>query len=370
MRGVFVIARAVSALVAAATALGETVKLRGDHGVARYDSVVRFRGTVDSPTPVPISLLRNGVVVATTTSSAGAFAFQLHVRRPGRFTARGPLAESAPVALRLKPRLTSRLVGRRNVGARIFVTGRMLPARAGRLVLRNHRRQARVQVGPAGRFRVRIPVTWGANVTGRIALSPARGYTLVWRRIRLRLRMPPLRLGSNGPAVLALKRRLHELHYALPSVDSGFGYATYEAVLAFQKVNWMPRTGRVDAAVWRRLWRASIPKARVRTGDYIEVDKSRQVLFEVRDGVVVNILHVSTGVTGNTPVGTWHVYSEVAGWSWVLWQPMYFLRGFAIHGYPSVPPYPASHGCVRIPMWAATALRERWGRGTVVRVYG
>jgi peptidoglycan hydrolase-like protein with peptidoglycan-binding domain len=369
MRGVVVIAAAVGALVATAPAWAETVTLGSDHGLARYDSLVRFQGTIDSPSPVPVSLLRNGVVIATTTSSAGSFRFQLHARQPGRFTARGPVAESAAVALRLKPRLRSRIVGRRKLGGRIFVTGRLLPAKAGRLVLRNHGRRVRVRVGSAGRFRARVPASWGANVTGRIALTPAAGYTAVWRRVRLRLSMPGLRMGSHGPAVLSLKRRLRELHYALPSVDAGFGYATYEAVLAFQKVNWMPRSGRVDGAFWRRLWRASVPTARVPRGDYIEVDKSRQVLFEVRQGVVVNVLHVSTGATGNTPVGTWHVYSEVAGWSWVLWQPMYFLRGFAIHGYPSVPPYPASHGCVRIPMWAATALRERWGRGTIVRVY-
>jgi N-acetylmuramoyl-L-alanine amidase len=370
MRGVVVIAAAVGALLAAGPAWAENVTLASDHGVARYDSTVRFQGTIDSPTPVLVSLLRNGVPVATATSNGGGFSFRLRAREPGRFTARGPLAESAPVSLRLKPRLTSRIVGRRTLGGRFFVAGRLLPAKAGRLLLRNHGRRVRIRIDPAGRFRVRVPASWGANVTGRIALQPAAGYAAVWRRVRLRLSLPALRMGSHGPAVLALKRRLRELHYALPSVDSGFGFATYEAVLAFQKVNWMPRTGHVDAAVWRRIWRASVPRARVPRGDYIEVDKSRQVLFEVRKGVVVNVLHVSTGATGNTPVGTWHVYSEVAGWSWVLWQPMYFLRGFAIHGYPSVPPYPASHGCVRIPMWAATALRERWGRGATIRVYG
>jgi lipoprotein-anchoring transpeptidase ErfK/SrfK len=99
------------------------------------------------------------------------------------------------------------------------------------------------------------------------------------------------------------------------------------------------------------------------------VDKSRQVVMEIRGGRVERVIHASTGATGNTPVGTWHVYSEVAGWSWVLWQPMYFLRGFAIHGYPEVPPWPASHGCVRVPMWLATGLRERWGYGSIVRVY-
>jgi N-acetylmuramoyl-L-alanine amidase len=200
-------------------------------------------------------------------------------------------------------------------------------------------------------------------------LAPARGYVRAFRRIRVRLAYARLRIGAHGPAVLALKRRLRELHFALPSVDSGFGHATYEAVLAFQKVHGLPRTGRVGPGLWRRLWRTSVPRPRVRRGDYIEVDKSRQLLMEVRDGKVANVVHVSTGATGNTPVGTWRVYREVFGWDWVLYHPMYFLRGFAIHGYPSVPTWPASHGCVRVPLWIASALRERWGRGSVIRVY-
>ena len=81
------------------------------------------------------------------------------------------------------------------------------------------------------------------------------------------------------------------------------------------------------------------------------------------------MIHVSTGATGNTPLGTWHVYRTVPGYDWVLYYPLYFLRGFAIHGYPSVPPYPASHGCVRIPMWIATSLYSGHGLGTTVVVY-
>jgi lipoprotein-anchoring transpeptidase ErfK/SrfK len=93
------------------------------------------------------------------------------------------------------------------------------------------------------------------------------------------------------------------------------------------------------------------------------------VLFEVRDGKVVLVVPVSTGATGNTPLGTWHVYSRVAGWSWVLWYPTYFLRGFAIHGYPDVPAYPASHGCVRVPMWVATRLYSMHPYGFTIRIY-
>ena len=93
------------------------------------------------------------------------------------------------------------------------------------------------------------------------------------------------------------------------------------------------------------------------------------MLFLVRDGQVVLISHVSTGATGNTPVGTFHVYRKVVGFDWVLYYPMYFLRGFAIHGYPDVPAYPASHGCVRIPMWLAPRLFAMNGYGTTVIVH-
>jgi len=93
------------------------------------------------------------------------------------------------------------------------------------------------------------------------------------------------------------------------------------------------------------------------------------VLFVVRGGHVASVVHVSTGATGNTPLGSWRVYRKVGGWDWVLWYPMYFKGGFAIHGYPSVPAYPASHGCVRIPMWIAPSLFGTHGYGATVVIH-
>ena len=52
-----------------------------------------------------------------------------------------------------------------------------------------------------------------------------------------------------------------------------------------------------------------------------------------------------------------------------LWDPMYFTGGYAVHGNPSVPPYPASHGCVRVPMWIASLLYETNDYGETVYVY-
>ena len=52
----------------------------------------------------------------------------------------------------------------------------------------------------------------------------------------------------------------------------------------------------------------------------------------------------------------------------LLYDPMYFVAGYAIHGNPSVPPYPASHGCVRVPMWIIPHLfvSERYGETVYV----
>lgn len=57
----------------------------------------------------------------------------------------------------------------------------------------------------------------------------------------------------------------------------------------------------------------------------------------------------SVGVValGFAPVARAGCRVTVAGFDWVHHHPSYFLRGFAVHGYPDVPPYPASRGCAR-----------------------
>jgi peptidoglycan hydrolase-like protein with peptidoglycan-binding domain len=188
-----------------------------------------------------------------------------------------------------------------------------------------------------------------------VSTAPHKGWAGTSRTLTANVVEPSLEPGSRGPSVRVLEQRLRELHYALQGVDGYYGQDDVEAVLAFQKVNGLARTGRIDRSLWARLMSASTPRARY-GGTHVEVDKTRQVLFMVKDGKVDLVVHVSTGATGNTPLGLWHVYLKVPGWNGVLWYPSFFLRGFAIHGYPEVPAYPASHGCVRIPMWIASTL--------------
>ena len=179
--------------------------------------------------------------------------------------------------------------------------------------------------------------------------------------------LPALAPGARGPSVRRSSSASPTSGTRSAAWTRVYGQDTVEAVLAFQKVHGLPRTGRVEPWLWRRLQRATVPRAHG-GGDYLEVDKTRQVLFVVRGGKVAKVVHVSTGATGNTPLGSWRVYRKVGGWDWVLWYPMYFLRGFAIHGYPSVPAYPASHGCVRVPLWIAPSLFATHGYGTTVVV--
>ncbi|MFW2381077.1 MAG: L,D-transpeptidase, partial [Acidimicrobiales bacterium] len=78
-----------------------------------------------------------------------------------------------------------------------------------------------------------------------------------------------------------------------------------------------------------------------------------QVGFVVDGGEVMWVVDISTGTAATpTPRGNFAVYREINGDRvaplGVLYRPKYFRGGFAIHGYGSVPSYPASHGCVRV----------------------
>ena len=250
------------------------------------------------------------------------------------------------------------------LGDSIPVRVRVEPGWAGRLRARVDGRV--VALSKRGGIRLGAPRAGTRTVGVRLLANP--GFVAVRRSSTTLVVVPELGLGSRGQAVRALEQRLRDQRYALQRVDGSFDLDTVEAVYAFQSVHGLPQTGRVDAALWRLLARSGVPAARY-PGTHIEVSKGRQYLLDVRNGLVLRVVHISTGATGNTPIGTWHVYRTVPGYDWVLYYPLYFLRGFAIHGYPSVPAYPASHGCVRIPMWLATTIFSGHGFGTTIYVY-
>jgi PKD repeat protein len=287
----------------------------------------------------------------------GSFAFRPKVVSPGPYHVTSGTLVSGEQSIRVRPRVTVRVERKVALAEPTAVVARVFPMAAGRLDV-TVRLAGRIVAHARGSGAVRVPLTPSEPGAYRVAVRelPGVGWTQARATLTLRVAAPePVARGATGPAVRALEERLMAMHYALEQVDSTFGADTYDAVVAFQKVNGLARTGAVGASDWRVLLRVGVPKAQV-TGDAIEVDKTRQVLFVVRHGEPQVVIPVSTGATGNTPIGTFHVYRKVAGWDWVLYYPNYFLRGFAVHGYVDVPPYPASHGCVRIPIWVAQRI--------------
>jgi L,D-transpeptidase-like protein/putative peptidoglycan binding protein len=336
---------------------------------AIYGNTVSLRGRI-VPTLIgaPVTILRDGTPVGTATSGAdGTFVFRARVDAPAAYAAVAGELASAPVALAVRPRLTARIVGVGVVGQPLRIEARVEPAGPLQVEVRRGRRVT-LSRAFAGTARVVLSNRGPSTFRIRVTATPPTGWLAAARSLTARTVQPKLELGSRGAGVLVLERRLRELHYALPRVDARYDLDTYQAVLAFQKVNGLPWTGRTDASVWRALARVQVPHARYR-GTHIEVSKGRQYLLVVRNDRVEEVVHISTGATGNTPIGRWHVYRKVVGWDWVLWYPIYFLRGFAIHGYPSVPAYPASHGCVRVPMWIAPKLFAQIARGQTIYVY-
>jgi hypothetical protein len=363
-------------LAAAPAAAAAGVSLTVSPGVATYGATVVYTGTVTPAGATPVEIVLNPgpgeqTLASGTTKANGSFRLTAVARAPGDVVARASGEQSDPVPLGIRPKLEARIRGLKVLGARLVVRGRVRPAGAGAAVALEIRgKTTLLPVGGSGRFGGRVEARRAGHLKAHFKLQPATGFVGVNRTRTTRIATPGLGLGSRGPAVRFLERRFDDLRYALRGVNRYFSSDTRDALYAFQKVKGLSRTGTAGPRVWRELRTARTPRAFEPHGDHIEVLKGRQVLFEVRAGKVVRVSHVSTGATGNTPVGTWHVYGKVPGFNGShMYYSMFFLRGFAVHGYASVPPYPASHGCVRIPLWFAPRLYSRWPVGTTIRIY-
>jgi peptidoglycan hydrolase-like protein with peptidoglycan-binding domain len=159
--------------------------------------------------------------------------------------------------------------------------------------------------------------------------------------------------GERGPKVMLLQRALAEQHFATP-VTGYYDDGTARAVLAFRKTNDMSRDGFATHEVYAKLMRhrgafqLRYPKA----GKHVEFDWSRQVLTLARNGKPYRTYHTSSGAASTPTVfGTYRFYLKTPGTNAKgMVDSNYFIRGYAIHGYASVPAYPASHGCLRVPI--------------------
>jgi peptidoglycan hydrolase-like protein with peptidoglycan-binding domain len=242
-------------------------------------------------------------------------------------------------------------------------------AGAAALLLPTSMASADPKPGSTGKPATTRPATKQASPAKRSTSRPATGKTSSGK-------VSGFGSGAKGEAVSEIQSLLQAANYDIRDVNGTFGDQTFHAVMAFQKANGLARTGRVGEQTLAAIRSGLQPEPIVPDGgpDRIEVSIPKQYLALYRGGKVVRILSISTG-SGKpfctldpetnetacdeaiTPPGSFRVARRVIGWResklGLMYNPLYFNGGIAVHGAPSVPGNPASHGCVRIPMVSA-----------------
>jgi lipoprotein-anchoring transpeptidase ErfK/SrfK len=250
------------------------------------------------------------------------------------------------------------------VTVRFFIAGRKRAAR--RVALQP-------QAGGSGGFLVSyrprrtgtlvVSATHDATAALGALVATATPVDVIPRRVRRR---------SGRAAIRSLQRRLRRLGYATGS-PGAFDARTARAVLAFRKVTGMARTTSASSAVMHAIARGA-GRFAIRFpahGRHIEADLSRQVIALVAGGRVRRIYPISSGKASTPTVrGSFRVYAKTPGTNAKgMVDAAYFFGAYATHGYFQVPAFPASHGCLRVPIAEARRLFDWITIGTPVDVY-
>ncbi|MFY9610050.1 MAG: L,D-transpeptidase family protein [Blastocatellia bacterium] len=203
--------------------------------------------------------------------------------------------------------------------------------------------------------------------------------------LAVRAGRPQRRVKLTAARVREAEQRLSDLGYWTGPIDGVLDAGSRQALIAFQKVEGRTRTGRLTLKGIEALRSATRPAPLEAGPFHVEIDLVRQVLFIVDDGGTVSkVLPVSTGnnkpfdtsegtLTAVTPRGRFTISRKIPGWRkselGLMYYPSYIVGGIAIHGSKSMPAYPASHGCIRIPMHAAEEFSDITPIGTPVIVH-
>ena len=275
--------------------------------------------------------------------------------------------------------------GKATILSRIPVRGVISPFVAGErvdlLFFRNGRQvgtetvQVRKGPGDKGKFETRFLVRRG----GRFAIQAVHAASpdqqgAASKRQKFGVRFPGLGAGQCGRVVRGFKHNLSKLGY-VPGGGSCMSERAERAVLAYRKVNSRGHNQHAGAAIVKRVFsgRGNFNVRHRDAGEHVEVSIGKQVLvFVNKKGRAVETYHVSTGKSSTpTVTGRFSFYLRQPGTnSHGMVHSTYFHGGYAIHGYPSVPAtYPASHGCVRVPIPDSRHIYEKIHLGETVYVY-
>jgi len=212
----------------------------------------------------------------------------------------------------------------------------------------------------AGRVTVQVGHTRNAALAG---LLGHRSFTAL---------DPNASFGSRGPLVDLVQQRLAALHFYIPQTgvyDGGTGLAldAYHRLLHWGTYETLD--GRTISYLLDGFgqFKVRFPG----NGRHAEGNLSLQLLALIDGSKVVAIYPISSGKTSTpTILGNFRVYSKVPGY---LPDGMYFsnffVSGYAIHGYNPAPDYPASHGCMRVPIVDAISIYNWLAVGNWVDTY-
>lgn len=249
------------------------------------------------------------------------------------------LARNGHVVKKLNPYVKQ--VGNRNVGRFKF--------RSGRLVKPGHYRVTALHVGNEDQGR-----DWA-------------------RSHRFKIRYPDVDPGDRNSTVKTFNNLLLDQGY-YSTHGKDYGQKTEFAVMAFRKVNGMERTFNASPGIFKKLadGRGEFHLSHPGAGKHVEVDISKQVMVFANHRKPQYTFHVSTGGPATPTIrGHYRFYSRQPGFnSSGMYYSVYWHGGYAIHGYHSVPPYPASHGCVRNPIPESVFIYNWVKIGMSIYVHG
>jgi hypothetical protein len=319
---------------------------------------------------------------ALTTPAFAASAGAQAPAPPGPAPPATPPPASGKATLEVHGGMATRRVRYFVRGQRVRVTGSVRPFVPGQTVvlhvIRRGRSSARYKA-PVRRARSggRYGVRFSVRRRGRLRLvvkhratpqqrafrsGDQRIEVVLWRAAR----------GNRGVRVLLMQRMLQRLGFST-SVSGTFDSHTWYAVLAFRKTNRMGASGYASQSVFGKLFRRRGAFRLRHRGPsrHVEFDWSRQVLVLARGGRPWRTFHASSGKASTPTVfGTFRFYRKQPGVnSHGMVHSNYFIGGYAIHGYPSVPLYPASHGCIRVPIPQASGIDRAISLGDTIYVY-
>jgi hypothetical protein len=177
---------------------------------------------------------------------------------------------------------------------------------------------------------------------------------------------------SKGPVAKLFNRSLQAQGFHTGTRGRRVTSGTHLAIKAFRKVNGMRWSEAYAPSIFRTLLQGrGAFRPRFDDGKHVEVDISKQVMALVQGNTPVHTFHVSTG-TGGTPtvLGNFHFYLKQPGYnSKRMYYSVYFIGGYATHGYSSVPNGRASHGCVRNPIQFSRFIYNWINLGDPMHVY-